>query len=67
MAVASEPSFGDRLDPDWGDRGTGAGPGTQVVSADPANQYEGMMWFRSDTLQLCVRIGAVVRRSAAFT
>lgn len=53
------------LSPGTGD--SGATPGTNSTTTDPANQYPGMFWFRSDTLQLAINVGGTVRRSGVFT
>ena len=34
----------------------------QVLPADPVNLFDNMIWVRSDTLQLCVRINGATKR-----
>ena len=38
-----------------------------VVASDPSTLVNGMVWFRSDTLQLSIRVAGATKRSAAFS
>lgn len=68
MAVANEGPGREPVETSPGRGDSGAAPGAAfATTSDPLNRFTGMIWFRTDTLQMCVDVGGTVRRSAAFT
>ena len=68
MAVANEllgggPAGPVEASPARGE--SGASSGVLSLTADPNTRYNGMTWFRSDTLQLCVDVNGTVLEEAA--